>query len=353
MSPEAEHSSALIELKNGGPRNLFLVHAGDGDPLPYLSLARRMPDDLAVFGILPRSLPGVPIAHTRIEDMAGFYINEVRKRQPNGPYLLGGLCAGGVIAYEMALQLSRAGESLELVALLDAATPQAPLRRFRSLTKAVADVRNGERSTFCRGRVIVGAVLQKLVDAIVRQGERWWVRARFQLLHQVLARQLPWPGYIRELSPLQICESAGAHYMPKPLCNASVVLVRAKRQSVINDIPYRVIYADEKLGWGTIVQDLAIVDVDGGHSTILQEPFVGALAATLMSYINHRMRVPQRGLFSPCSDGVAAGADRRSASGISPRSGRQAESGGAAGCRRPPLSARKSGHTGPRSASRR
>ena len=284
-----EHPSALIELKSGGPRNLFLVHSGDGDT-PYLSLARRMPNDLAVFGILPRSLPGVPIAHTRIEDMAGFYVNEVRKRQPHGPYLLGGLCAGGVIAYEMALQLSRAGESLALVALLDAATPQAPLRRLSVLKKSLADARNRKRSTLLgQGRLIVGAVLRPLVGAIVREGERWWVRARFQLLDQLLARKLRWPTHIPALLPVKIYESAAARYVPKPLCNVSVVLVRARRQSlVIDDSPYRFIYADEKLGWGAIIQGLAVVDVDGGHMTMLQEPFVEALAAALMTHLNHQ-----------------------------------------------------------------
>ena len=61
--------------------------------------------------------------------MASFYVKEVRKKQPLGPYLLGGFCAGGVIAHEMASQLLYAGEIVELVALLDAATPQAFKRR--------------------------------------------------------------------------------------------------------------------------------------------------------------------------------------------------------------------------------
>jgi hypothetical protein len=46
------------------------------------------------------------------------------------------------------------------------------------------------------------------------------------------------------------------------------------------------VYTDEKLGWGSLVKNLTIIDVDGGHSTILQEPFVGAVAAALMRYIN-------------------------------------------------------------------
>jgi thioesterase domain-containing protein len=107
----------------------------------YLHLARSMPGDLAVFGITPHNIPGAPLAETRIEDMAGFYVSEMRIKQPRGPYLLGGLCAGGVISYEMALQLLHAGETVEVVALLDAATPQALKRRdqpFGRLKRAIA-----------------------------------------------------------------------------------------------------------------------------------------------------------------------------------------------------------------------
>jgi thioesterase domain-containing protein len=65
-----EHSIALVDLKLGGSCNFFLVHPGDGDPLFYSSLARHMTGDFGVFGIKPLSMPGVPIAHARIEDMA-------------------------------------------------------------------------------------------------------------------------------------------------------------------------------------------------------------------------------------------------------------------------------------------
>ena len=82
----------------------------------------------------------MPIAHTRIEDMARCYVNEFRKKQPHGPYLLGGLCAGGVIAYEMALQLSVAGESVELLAILEASTPQVPMRRLLVTKRRFGDM---------------------------------------------------------------------------------------------------------------------------------------------------------------------------------------------------------------------
>jgi thioesterase domain-containing protein len=286
---QMEHSSALVDLKLGGSRNFFLIHPGDGDPLFYLSLARHMPGDLAVFGIKPLSIPGVPIAHTRIEDMARFYVDEIRKKQPHGPYFLGGLCAGGVIAYEMSLQLSRAGESIGLLALLEAATPQVPMRRLLTTKKDFSKMLAESRS---KGRLVVAAgVLRVSVMTLARkigyQWDRCSLRARFYLLHQVLKRRLPWPRYIRELSAIEICESAGARYVPKPLCDAPVVLVQARRRSIMfDDTPFRMLYTDEKLGWGPLVNNLTVIDVDGGHSTMLQEPFVEGMAAALMRCIN-------------------------------------------------------------------
>ena len=91
---QIERSAALIELKHGGSRSFFLVHDGDGETLLYLNLARRMPADFTVFGVQPRRRE-VPLAHTRIEDMAAYYIEQMRKRQPSGPYLLGRHVRGG------------------------------------------------------------------------------------------------------------------------------------------------------------------------------------------------------------------------------------------------------------------
>ena len=55
--------------------------------------------------------------------MAAHYIQEIRAIQPEGPYLLGGRCFGSIVAFEMALQLSRQGQKVALLALIDGATP--------------------------------------------------------------------------------------------------------------------------------------------------------------------------------------------------------------------------------------
>jgi hypothetical protein len=54
------------------------------------------------------------------------------------------------------------------------------------------------------------------------------------------------------------------------------------------DTPYIEIYADETLGWGAIAENLAVVDVEGGHSSMLQEPFVDSLVTILLPHLGER-----------------------------------------------------------------
>jgi thioesterase domain-containing protein len=270
------------------------VHDGEGETLLYLNLARRMPNDFTVFAFEPRRIARVPLAHTKIEDMAAFYISEMRKKQPQGPYFLGGLCAGGVIAYEIAWQLTNAGESVELVALLEAALPNAPERpgrateqRLARLKLAIMQPEKRNRGRLLRTVVAVAAILHKLLNATLWKLSEWSkqlsARVRFQLLRRVLKRKLAWPRFIPSLSVRQIYDCAQTHYTPKPLLITSIVLVRAQTGEG-DDTPYRDIYADGTFGWNTIAR-VKVVDVDGGHSTMLEDRFADSLAKGLLPYL--------------------------------------------------------------------
>ncbi len=56
---------------------------------------------------------------TTIEEMAARYVREIQVVQPTGPYLLGGYCMGGTVAYEVAQQLSHQGHEIALLALFE------------------------------------------------------------------------------------------------------------------------------------------------------------------------------------------------------------------------------------------
>ena len=290
-----DQTQSLIELRGGGPRNFFLVHDGDGKSLLYLNLARRMPSELAVFGIEPRRRKGVPLAHMMIEDMAAFYIEVMRKKQPQGPYLFGGMCAGGVIAHEMAVQLVRLGEKVELLVLLDAATPQAPKahgrvtkQRFGRLAQALTDGAMSRRLALTRALSVAYTIFRKFVSAITWEishlAKQWSVRARFHVLRYLLARERDWLKFVPGLTVREIYNSAEALYVPKPLSGVDVILMRASASDAA-DTPYREIYDDETLGWGATTDNLKVVDVEGGHSSMLQEAFVDSLAAALKPHL--------------------------------------------------------------------
>ena len=290
-----ETDGGLVELRSGGPRNFFFVHDGDGETLLYLNLARRMPSEFTVYGIEPRRLTQVPLAHGCIEDMAAYYVERMRKRQPKGPYYLGGMCAGGVIAFEMASQLIQAGETVGLVGLLDAATPQAGKRpgrmtqqRITRLSQAVAEAKSRGGSQLTQAYTLAAAIALKAFTAarweVLERSRRLWVRARFLLLRQLLSREKPWPSFVRPLSVRDIYDTAEATYAPAPLAGIPVVLARARSGSD-GDTPYRDIYADDTFGWGKVSKQLTIIDVDGGHSSMLQEPFADCLAKALLQYL--------------------------------------------------------------------
>lgn len=288
-------AGALVELRHGGPQRFFLVHDGVGETLLYLNLARRIPKDFAVLAIEPRRIAGVPLAHATIEEMAAFYVEEVRRHQPHGPYRVGGLCAGGVIAYEMAVQLIDAGESVELLVLLESASPAASAKqgllteqRLGRFKETISHARESTTNPWKRLALVVPVLSRRLVRGLLweisQPTKEWWVRVRFRLLREVLRRDAAWPKLVPSLSVNEIFTSAHAGYVPKSLSIPHVLLVRAQKGEG-DDAPYRELYADETFGWDALVPRLKIVDVDGGHSSMLHEAFVDSLAAALMPYL--------------------------------------------------------------------
>ncbi|MCA9529941.1 MAG: amino acid adenylation domain-containing protein, partial [Myxococcales bacterium] len=91
---------------------------------------------------------------------AGAYIEAMRTKAPEGPYVLGGASFGGVLALEMARQLEAAGERIEGVVLLDSALPRA---HRRSVAGRVREAAAGALR-WARRAVHGGAALRRRAD---------------------------------------------------------------------------------------------------------------------------------------------------------------------------------------------
>ncbi|MEV4641951.1 AMP-binding protein [Actinoplanes sp. NPDC049548] len=117
-------SDVLLTLRPGRPGGplLFLVHPIGGEALCYRALAAAVPPEFTVVGVRAPGLQGGP-RYTSVQEMAAAYLHEVLRLQPQGPYHLGGWSMGGVVAYEMARQLSFEGAPTALLLLLDSYAP--------------------------------------------------------------------------------------------------------------------------------------------------------------------------------------------------------------------------------------
>lgn len=119
---------SLVELQAGNCEKLplFLVHPAGGHVYIYRDLARCLGVEQPVYGLQAAALDGKSEHPLQIEKRAAHFIEVLRVRQPEGPYLLGGFSFGGMIAFEMAHQLQLAGQQVALLAMIDTPRPAVP-----------------------------------------------------------------------------------------------------------------------------------------------------------------------------------------------------------------------------------
>jgi phthiocerol/phenolphthiocerol synthesis type-I polyketide synthase E len=112
--------SPLVAIQKQGTRPAFFcMHGAGGNVLIYRELARHLGADQPFYGLQAQGLDGSRAPLGTIEEMATLYAKEIRRVQAHGPYLIGGYCMGGTLAYEVARQLRESGEEISLLALFD------------------------------------------------------------------------------------------------------------------------------------------------------------------------------------------------------------------------------------------
>ncbi|EON65175.1 hypothetical protein W97_04412 [Coniosporium apollinis CBS 100218] len=105
-------------------KKFFLLPDGSGSATSYISISNISPD-MAVYGLNCPFMKKPEDFTCGIDGVSALYYAEIRRRQPKGPYIIGGWSAGGVIAYEVALQILASGEEVERLVLIDSPCPVA------------------------------------------------------------------------------------------------------------------------------------------------------------------------------------------------------------------------------------
>ncbi len=209
----------------------------------------------------------------QMEELARHLVSELRERQPQGPYYLGGFCDDGVLAYEMARQLMEQGHIVGLLALFETSNP-SPSLRLRIAT--------GLRRVFIRLGFRFNQLLQLETGNI-----RAYARSRGKELKEILTMQwwrLSQYFGLAEAQPdpadlERILFLAVVSYKPKAL-SCPTVLFRGKDWPIGSA-------GDPYFGWRDLLTGHSeTYEVPGDHAAIFREPNVEVLARQLRACLH-------------------------------------------------------------------
>lgn len=268
---EKESKSPLVLLTLGGSRQpFFCVHPMFGVVFPYLELAHHLGSDRNFYGLQPLGLDGKSLPLNRIEAIAAYYIQAIQTLQPHGPYFLGGWSFGGLVAFEMAQQLTQAGQQIGLLAILDTSAPFNKPSLCQSL------------------KFLLGTALWSTLPFLLNYGaiatnrfqpwNPWFSRSSWS----AIMRLIPEESQLRLLdesaiSPMLRIVYANAQaayrYVPQNYPNRITLFRAAEQSDSIGD--------DPTLGWSAVASDIQLHQVPGNHLSLLKQPHVQTLAQQL------------------------------------------------------------------------
>lgn len=111
----------LVPLqRTGSGAPLFCVHPGVGEVLVFVNLAQHFIAERPVYALRARGFGEAEVPFQSFEELVESYVTAIRTVQPHGPYALLGYSFGGVVAFELAKALERAGEQVALLGVINA-----------------------------------------------------------------------------------------------------------------------------------------------------------------------------------------------------------------------------------------
>ncbi len=258
---------SLVTIQRGNENLIpfFCVHGSGGNVLNFRDLSQAMGRSQPFYGLQSRGIDGVSRPHHSIEEMANAYLAEIRELQPEGPYMLGGYSGGGLVAFEMAHQLTAAGETVALVVMFDTFPPKIADRDI-TVAMRLRNLRN-DRMSYLKH------IVMRRVDA--RHDAAQLARAE-----EIAARGGVMPVELRDMHVQHSFVRAADKYVLRPW-NGHVVLMRAEKAG------FEAEGLGPAYGWDEVVTGgVEVVEVPGDHDTLVLEPNATTLVQELRSTLD-------------------------------------------------------------------
>ena len=247
-----------------------------GDP-SFRSLSKRL-SELREFHSL--GLQGSLIAELKnpesMECIAEQFVKAIRERRPQGPYMLSGWCAHGMLAYETARQLRAQGQEVTQLVLLETVNP-ARLRAFRGWKRLIANTQFKLNLLKFERAYLKQLNANQARDYMAGRIAKKIARIKESVRRVLNINKLGSAQFAVE-NPVDVLYAAAAKYTPGPY-DGKVLLVRGSQ---------RTIGFARELGWGwkeILGDNLEVCETPGNHYTIYVQPNVDTLALTMNEHL--------------------------------------------------------------------
>jgi amino acid adenylation domain-containing protein len=266
--------SPLVLLKPSENKSpLFCVHPLGGNLFDYHTLSKILDIHRPIYGLQPRGIDGKQPPIDRIEDMASYFIRSIQTVQPQGPYFIAGYSFGGIVAFDIARQLTELGEKIAFLGLVDIRCP------------VIAEL---------------DTPFSEWIDIQLDRLRKMTIKQQFEYIYEKLFKpksQAYRDEVVATLSDLDLftpelvkvldCNvQAAKEYQPQTFAGKATLFWSEYQDWYIKKHP--------TLGWGDLVVDgLDIQRIPGNHTTLMQEPHVRVLAEKLKSSIEEAAKLTQ------------------------------------------------------------
>jgi thioesterase domain-containing protein len=243
-----------MRLKGGSGEVPFFGVAIPGvDTFGFAQLARYLPADQSIYK-LQTSAPvifGRPLSSGEIEGLAKQYVDAMRVEQPHGPYCVGGMCEGVLIAQQMILQLEAQGEEVGLFTIFDTwVLENSQIRPLWAIDYYMQRLRHFRASSFDNKFATVRRLMERVATGKKANPGRGW-------------QEIYWPK--EDFRP--------------PQFRAPVLLFKRPRQ------PFFYV-RDPNMGWASrSLGGVSTCEIECGHAEMLREPHARLVGETLASQL--------------------------------------------------------------------
>jgi amino acid adenylation domain-containing protein len=274
--------SPLVEIQVAGSRKpFFCVHPVGGGVICYVDLARCLGEDQPFYGLQALGQHGSEDPLTSVQEMATLYLKSIRMVQATGPYFIGGWSFGGLVAFEIAQQIRRAGESVAILAMVDTTNASSDDSARESL--------NGGQEPDQTKYLV--SLFEPFIEISIDELRPLTLDEQLDFLVRRLKKEGMVPpdyGLTEARLYFKLIMShrkAARNYAPQPY-PGEITLFRSSE---------RVGLSDPTMGWGKLAGGgVKTYEVPGRHEYLVLQPHVQTLAGQLKSclgeYAEDRIR---------------------------------------------------------------